>query len=316
MKKTVIFLLAALAAFSMRAADRGVITLSVANMRDTGDYSAEMITQAIMGTPVHILQEGRWLQIQTPDGYKGWVLNEAVAPMSAEEYSAWNSSEKVIVTDMYGIVYSAPDVKSAPVSDIVGGNRLRYLGTKGKFFRVGFPDGREGYVLRSASAREEDWRKGLRQDAASVLATAHRFLGIPYLWAGMSPKGVDCSGFVRATLYMHDIIIPRDASQMAPRGERIHIAADFSNLLPGDLLFFGKFGVDGARDRVSHVGFYVGDGYFIHSLGYVHVSSFMPDDPLYDEADTKRLMYASRILPYINEMEGLTTTATNQFYNE
>ena len=61
---------------------------------------------------------------------------------------------------------------------------------------------------------------------------------------------------------------------------------------------------------------YIGGKRFIHSLGRVREASFDPDDPDYDESDHKRLLYASRILPYINKQEGLETTQTNGFYNE
>ena len=135
--------------------------------------------------------------------------------------------------------------------------------------------------------------------------------GFPYIWAGMSPKGTDCSGFVRTVLFMHDIIIPRDASQQAPKGERIYGTED---LLPGDLVFFGR--KDTAAPRVSHVGIYLGEGRFIHSLGLVKIGSFRPEDPLYDGYNTGRYLFASRILPYIDRQEGLNTTLTNPYYQE
>ena len=47
-----------------------VVNLSVCNMRRTPDFDAEMISQALLGTPVHVLAFDKWYQIQSPDTYK------------------------------------------------------------------------------------------------------------------------------------------------------------------------------------------------------------------------------------------------------
>lgn len=161
---------------------------------------------------------------------------------------------------------------------------------------------------------EGKWRARLKQDAADIIRTAHTLMGVPYLWAGTSSKGVDCSGFVRTVLFMHDIIIPRDASQQACVGETIDISPDFSNLQPGDLIFFGRKATPERKERVVHVGMYIGNKRFIHSQGDVHISSFDPADELFDEFNLGRLLFATRIIPSINKMEGLNTTATNPYY--
>ena len=140
-------------------------------------------------------------------------------------------------------------------------------------------------------------------------------IGVPYLWAGMSSKGVDCSGFVRTILYMHDIIIPRDASQQCLRGDKIEIASDFSNLIPGDLIFFGTKATAQRKERVVHVALYLGNKRFIHSQGDVHISSFDKNDELYDSYNLNRLLFATRILPYVGMDPEMNTTATNSFYN-
>ena len=292
----------------------GIINLSVASLRVQPDYSSEMMTQALLGMPVRVLERDGWYRIQTPDDYIAWTHRVSVLPVTREELTAWNQAEKVVVTSHYAFVYSQPDRRSQTVSDIVAGNRLKLEGTKGGFYHVSYPDGRQGYVEKSVALPEREWRKALKQDAASIIRTAHTLMGVPYLWAGTSSKGVDCSGFVRTVLFMHDIIIPRDASQQAYVGQHIDIAPDFSNLQPGDLVFFGRKATPERKERVVHVAIYIGNRRFIHSQGDVHVSSFDPQDELFDEYNLGRLLFAVRVLPYINKEKGLDTTATNEHY--
>ena len=194
----------------------------------------------------------------------------------------------------------------------MAGDRLKLLKKRGAWLKVEFPDGRQGWIQRKVAMVEREWRMKLDQSPEAILATAKSMLGFPYIWAGMSPKGMDCSGYVRTVLFMHDIIIPRDAGPQSKVGETIE---DRDALQPGDLVFFGSRR-DNGRPRVSHVGFYLGDGKFIHSLGYVKIGSFNPRDPEYDSYNTDRYLFGGRILPYVNQMPDITTTLTTPFYAE
>jgi len=295
--------------------DYAVVNLSVCNMRDKPDFSAEMITQAIMGMPLRVLDHQDWYQIQTPDDYTGWVHRDGIYCMTLEEIQAWNLAEKVVVTQVYGFVYETPNKKSQTICDVVAGNRMKYLGKKGKFFHVELPDGRRGFLLRKEGALLSEWRKSLKSDVSSILATAKKLMGVPYLWAGTSTKGMDCSGFVRTVLYQHDMIIPRDTGPQSRSGQRIDISSDYSNLQPGDLIFFGRKATEDQKERVSHVGIYMGNKRFIHSLGRVKTGSFDPNAEDYDAYNLGRLLFAARVLPFINRQEGLNTTDKNLYYS-
>jgi len=198
-----------------------------------------------------------------------------ITPMSKEQYDEWNRAEKIVVTSHYGFTYEKPDDDSQTVSDVVAGNRLKWEGSKGRFYKVSYPDGRQAYISKHISQPETKWRASLKQDVESIIQTAYTMIGIPYLWAGTSSKGVDCSGLVRTVLFMHDIIIPRDASQQAYVGERIEIAPDFSNVQRGDLVFFGrKATADRQRRHLSRRHLPGTTNASSIALGDVHVSSF------------------------------------------
>ena len=315
MKRWFTALAAILVALTGTAQEYGVVDISVCNLRATPDFDAEMVSQALLGTPLHILstaEKNDWPEVQTPDTYTGWVHRDAITRLSFEEYHAWNAAPKIIVTALTGIVRSDASERAATVSDVVAGARLRDLGRKGRYYRVGFPDGRVGYLLKKHAKPEAAWRKSLDQSPEAIIATALTMNGFPYIWAGMSPKGTDCSGFVRTVLFMHDIIIPRDAGPQSRTGLRI---MDPKDLRPGDLVFFGRNDPE-SGPRVSHVGIYLGEGRFIHSLGLVKIGSLLPESPEYDAYNAGRYLFGGRVLPFIDKEEGLNTTLTNPFYLE
>ena len=132
----------------------GVVHISVCNMRDEGKFTSGMSTQALLGMPVKVLQYTGWYEIQTPDDYTGWVHRMVVTPMSKEQYDEWNRAEKIVVTSHYGFTYEKPNDDSQTVSDVVAGNRLKWEGSKGRFYKVSYPDGRQAYISKHISQPE------------------------------------------------------------------------------------------------------------------------------------------------------------------
>jgi cell wall-associated NlpC family hydrolase len=90
----------------------------------------------------------------------------------------------------------------------------------------------------------------------AILKEAFTYLGVPYVWAGNTRKGLDCSAFVR-NVYKSvvGVDLPRHSGDQAQVGAPI-----VSDLRPGDRLYFAMKG-----DRVSHCGIYIGNNYFIHA---------------------------------------------------
>jgi cell wall-associated NlpC family hydrolase len=125
-----------------------------------------------------------------------------------------------------------------------------------------------------------EWQK-------SILHTAVRFIGYPYVWGGESEStkspfgsqlhgGFDCSGFVWRVYKLQqypnagnlsDALQGRTTYAMSaevPLAKRIAI----DELQPADVVFFGAKGARSKPAQVDHVGIYLGNGWFIHSSSY------------------------------------------------
>jgi len=280
----------------------GVINNSVANIRSQPSHSSELVTQATLGMPLNVYQkDDNWYQIQTPDKYLGWVDSGGIELMDKTAFDAWQSSEKLIYTKIYGSSHTNPDTSSQVVSDLVAGSILSKVSEESSFYKVTYPDGREGFVLKSEAALFQNWKSSLDFSRESLVQTSKSMIGVPYLWGGTSIKGVDCSGFTKTVYFMNGMIIPRDASQQINEGILIDDSKQFDKLIPGDLLFFGRKATDSSRERVIHVGMWIGNNEFIHSSGKVRISSMDKRADNFDEYNYNRYLRTKRILNEIDE---------------
>jgi uncharacterized protein YgiM (DUF1202 family) len=249
----------------------GIVRVSVANLREEPSMRAELIDQVIMGHPLRLLKKDRdWYLVQTSYRYIGWIGDWSFISIDAPGMEKWRSTAKVKVCELFPLVYSLPDQNSEPVSDVVLNAILKFEKAKEGWSQVSLPDGRTGFIRTKLIASDLSIQKTPEELRKDIVKTSRSMMGIPYLWGGNSSKANDCSGFIQTVFRANGIELPRDAHQQALVGEQLVTNDSFSNVLPGDLLFFGS------KDRVTHVAISLGGPLYIHQSDLVHVNSLDP----------------------------------------
>lgn len=276
----------------------GLVTLSVGSGRSQPEHKAEMVTQFLLGSHVRVLKRFRiWYYVQGADGYLAWVEKGSLVRCNQAEAETWENSRLLMVTNLEDTILAQPKAGAEPVSDVVICDLVQRVGeVRGHWFRVRLPDGREGYLPRNSAEDFEAWKHARHATPDDLERTARRFLGRPYLWGGVSPKGLDCSGFTRLVFFLNGIELNRDASQQVRQGREAPLDDNFARLRKGDLLFFGRDPAWGGPQRIYHVGMYLGDKLFIQSSELVRISSLDPASPLRDDLRIRTLLCARRIL--------------------
>jgi cell wall-associated NlpC family hydrolase len=133
------------------------------------------------------------------------------------------------------------------------GTSLAVVGETDGFVRVATPEGTVRRLASAAVVVHAAGQPARTPSRTSLVRTAEQFVGLPYLWAGVSGFGLDCSGLTWLDYRVHGIRIPRDASPQSQHGSR---AAPPRR---GDLMFYATAGL------VHHVSMYAGNGRMVHS---------------------------------------------------
>jgi cell wall-associated NlpC family hydrolase len=217
---------------------------------------SRVVTQALYGERVTVLAvRGRWAKVVVRDqptpldrrGYPGWLPVRQLASAYRGAGAVFSVTTRTALLHLKGRTLRLSYGTRLPV---VGrdarGNRL-----------VRTPDG-SGWISR-ASLRE-----GPPPTGASVVVAAKRFLGLRYLWGGVSAWGFDCSGLVWDVLRAHGVTVPRDTGPQSRGGRKVRAG----DLRRGDLVFYGS--------PATHVAIVAGRGMMIESPDSAHRVRLVP----------------------------------------
>jgi cell wall-associated NlpC family hydrolase len=247
-----------------RAIDRPSLTNPVDPVRWSRNLSttasrvwldSHVQTQALYAQDVVVLaRSGGWAKVavvdepdpQNPNGYPGWL------PASQLRAAFDGGGRSVVVVARTGqlLVHGRTLVLSY-------GTRLPLVRWSGDAAVVRTPDGQGtvGGVERAFTPSN-----------ASIITQAKRFLGVHYLWGGLSAWGFDCSGLIWDVYRAHGLTIPRDADPQFHHGTAVARSA----LRPGDLLFFGS------PSYAEHVSLYLGGDRMLEAPDSAHRVRIVP----------------------------------------
>ena len=252
-----------------------VFVVPVANMYSKPTEKADVVSQAIYGSNVKLLESrGEWSRIETADHYRGWTPSRYLRIiLTGNGYAT--AGPTVQVESLFANIYAEPDVtKHKPVVTIPFEAKLEVVPGdpkgSGKGTSKGTEESHEGWLHVRLAGQTLAWIQASDVVAEPKPLTiqesielAKRFLGLPYLWGGRSSYGFDCAGFTQMLVRARGINMPRDADQQAAWSGVARI--ERKNLQAGDLLFFGS-----SEKQITHTGMYIGDGQFIHDTTSGH----------------------------------------------
>ncbi|MGE5575674.1 MAG: NlpC/P60 family protein [Syntrophothermus sp.] len=263
------------------AAGSGLINGMVVNVRAKPASDSERLTQVVYNDPVQILEPaGSWLRVRVPDGYEGWIESGQVIRRRG---NASNSREaRLVVVAPSARLWSQPGSTGKPLLQVVMGTGFAMQEERPGWYLVRLADGQNAWVAAGAvkklgNQNSEEGGQGSNGGSQNlgqrVAQHAQQLLGVPYLWGGRTPQGIDCSGLAYLAWMLEGIKIPRDARDQFRSGREV----SRQELAPGDLVFFNTTG-----EGASHVGIYAGNNRFIEaSQGQKAVVTTSLDAPYY-----------------------------------
>ncbi len=209
-------------------------------------YNCQRASQLLFLEPLKVgKKNGDFVLVQQADGYSGWADTRFLKELSRVEYENQINSANAVVSAFDAKLI---DNKSSTVLPhfLYYGTRLKVTATIDGGFRIMHPSGKYAYIKRN---RVRPIKKKASVTGKKLVKEASKWLGVPYLWGGMTPAGFDCSGFLKQIFGQFNIFLPRDTKDQILVGDRI----DRQSIKTGDLLFFKRHvGMAITREQMIH----------------------------------------------------------------
>ncbi|MDP3545691.1 MAG: NlpC/P60 family protein [Phreatobacter sp.] len=213
------------------------VELPVAPLAPSRLMNAARDSELLLGEEVMVYDEdGGFAYVQSErDGYVGYAIAGAFRPRRAP------------ATHRVGFIrthaYPGPSIKLPPTWIMHRNSRVTV-----ERFTETFAVTDTGAHLIAAHLVPVD------QYETDFVAVAETYLGTPYLWAGRTSFGIDCSGLVQTSLEACGVAVPRDTDmQETAIGQPVPFTGDVAGLQRGDLVFWkGHVGIVSGPDALLH----------------------------------------------------------------
>ncbi len=256
--------------------------------------TGRLIDQGLYGQQVAIWrQRGAWDKVsltgqatRTGLSHPGWVparqLTRPVLVTSTSTSSSAPAGPEAVVAVAKAWLYeeTKAGARGQRLLHLSFNTRLPILGHDGRWTIVQAPSGASDLIASAAVVTREPADPPPHPTGRQLVEKAEMFLGLPYLWAGTSAYGFDCSGLTYTIYDFYGIVLPRNSAGQATVGRKIRRKA----LRPGDLVFFAT---EPPSRAISHVVMYIGHGDIIespHSGAAVHIIPLSELLPYFVEA--------------------------------
>jgi hypothetical protein len=227
----------------------GFVSSNLVDLWIRPKFNSERASQLLFGQPVRIVAEkGGYYSILQPDGYLGCVDRRFVELISKTAYTKYLKSLNTFVNASTARLSGGKGQSGVAPYYLYYGTRLFTRSTKNGFARIILPS-KSSLLIKKSNLVPINTKNAERVTGRMLVSQARRFLGVPYLWGGVTTAGFDCSGFVQTVLARFGVSIPRDTKDQIQVGEKV----ERDCIKTGDLLFFERHvGLAVGRDRLIH----------------------------------------------------------------